>query len=221
MANGYPYHPSTGSVRRIVEQLRSAFPGKVNAETLKKWSIAPKNESMLLNILRFLKLIDSDGNKITENAKIFLEHDDSAFSSKFGALVKTAYADLFQHFGDDAWQLTKEKLIGYFRSTDESSLFSALAGLAGYKDIPPVRATKSVQTKNVSAVKNKVKKARDNGKTVITTPAPSDSHQVLPIKGNNGGLGMTIRIELNLPVSDDQSVYDRIFKSIKENLMNG
>lgn len=90
MAVDYPYHPSTGAIRRIVQQLRSAFPPKINADTLKKWTIAPKNESMLLNVLRFLKLIDQDGNKILDNAKLFLENDDSAFSAKFASLVREA-----------------------------------------------------------------------------------------------------------------------------------
>jgi len=32
---------------------------------------------------------------------------------------------------------------------------------------------------------------------------------------------MSVRIEISLPVTTDQAVYDKIFKSIKENLMNG
>jgi hypothetical protein len=30
-----------------------------------------------------------------------------------------------------------------------------------------------------------------------------------------------VRIEINLPADGDQETYDRIFKSIRENLLNG
>jgi hypothetical protein len=31
---------------------------------------------------------------------------------------------------------------------------------------------------------------------------------------------VTLRVEINLPVTDDQAVYDSIFKSIKTHLLN-
>ena len=34
-------------------------------------------------------------------------------------------------------------------------------------------------------------------------------------------LGLTVRIEINLPPSGDQATYDAIFKSIRANLLNG
>lgn len=41
--------------------------------------------------------------------------------------------------------------------------------------------------------------------------------------GGNGAdaVGLTVRIEVNLPASGDQATYDRIFRSIRENLING
>jgi hypothetical protein len=33
--------------------------------------------------------------------------------------------------------------------------------------------------------------------------------------------GVTVRVEINLPVTDDQSVYDKIFKSLRANLIDG
>jgi hypothetical protein len=34
------------------------------------------------------------------------------------------------------------------------------------------------------------------------------------------GMALTVRIEINLPAGGDQSTYDCIFKSIRENLLN-
>jgi hypothetical protein len=70
MAKGdiHPYIPSAGMLVQTFNQLRSMFPIKVDADTLKKMSIAPKNESMVISTLKFLNLVDDDGNK-TEVAK--------------------------------------------------------------------------------------------------------------------------------------------------------
>jgi hypothetical protein len=226
MTNNYPYHPSPGAIRRVIEQLRSAFPTTVNADTLKKWGIAPKNESVLLNVIKYLKLVDSEGNKLPENAKIFLNHDDSEFELAFSGVVKSAYEDLFSTFGDTAWGLEKDKLIGYFRTSNgssdnvgqlQASTFQALAGLSGKVSVQQAVA-KPIKVKSVAAAKNKQKK-------VVVLPAPIEDEKIQTgnkgVSPNTSGMALTVRVEINLPVADDQAVYDRIFKSIKENLMNG
>jgi hypothetical protein len=41
-------------------------------------------------------------------------------------------------------------------------------------------------------------------------------------KGEGGkNFGLTVRVEINLPATGDQATYDKIFKSIRENLLNG
>lgn len=61
MATTYPYISSSGPVVKTVERFRKQFPGEVTAETLRKLGIAPKNESYVINILKFLNLIDEIG----------------------------------------------------------------------------------------------------------------------------------------------------------------
>ena len=46
------------------------------------------------------------------------------------------------------------------------------------------------------------------------------TNAVTPDSGNRN-LGLTVRIEINLPATGDQETYDKIFKSIRENLLNG
>ena len=225
MANNFPYHPSPGAIRRVVEQLRSAFPSIVNADTLKKWGIAPKNESVLLNVIKYLKLVDAEGNKVVENAKIFLQHDDEEFGLAFSNVVKSAYQDLFDNFGEAAWELEKDKLIGYFRTSNgssdtvgqlQASTFQALAALSG-KVLVQSAAVKAVKTKSIAVTKSKPKKAQ----TLVSDPNTQLGPLPQTTTTNSSGMALTVRIEINLPVADDQAVYDRIFKSIKDNLMNG
>lgn len=206
-----------------IRQLRSSFPAVVNADLLKKWSIASNNEAPVLVVLRFLNLIDEEGKKVLENAKAFNEHDDEEFASKFKSIVRAAYGDLFETWGDAAWTLEKNKLIAFFRSADSTSArvgqlqattFLALAALAGHGT--PVPAGKPTSVKAPKAVKKTANQKAE-------TPKPVNAGSVNGTGGGDAGRissAITLRVEINLPVTDDQSVYDSIFKSIKAHLLH-
>ena len=42
-----------------------------------------------------------------------------------------------------------------------------------------------------------------------------------PVIPSCNSVGLTVRIEINLPAGGDKETYDAIFQSIKENLLNG
>ena len=55
-----------------------------------------------------------------------------------------------------------------------------------------------------------------------TTPASHAAQQPTEASISSADkVGLTVRIEINLPAVDDQDTYDKIFKSIRENLLNG
>lgn len=97
------------------------FPARVDAETLKKLSIAPKNESMVINLLRFLGFIDEESNKTPAASTVFQKHDDVAFSTALEKVVKESYNRLFETVGDNAWQTNRGTLISFFRVHDETA----------------------------------------------------------------------------------------------------
>ena len=71
MPDKHPYVSAPGNLVNVLNHFRSSFPAKVNADTLKKLGYAPKNESYVLNVLRFLGLIDEEGKKTTEATQAF------------------------------------------------------------------------------------------------------------------------------------------------------
>jgi acetyl-CoA carboxylase alpha subunit len=94
-------------------------------------------------------LIDDEGARTDKAQKAFTLHDDASFQKAFSEIVKTAYSDLFNLHGDDAWALDDSKLITFFRQTDQSSqlvgsrqasTFKALASYAGH--VSPAASTK-------------------------------------------------------------------------------
>lgn len=233
MADKHPYVSGTGVLTQVLDHLRKSFPATLNADVLKKLGFAPKNESYIINTLRFLDLIAEDGTRTHGAQKAFVIHDDDSFREAFAAIVKSAYSDLFSLHGDGAWNLDQDKLITFFRQTDHSSqlvggrqagTFRALAAYASQVDGSHAPKTKAKakakpQSKSVAA-KVPAKKPSDNAVTMeeaVSNNPSSSSHSV----GSGGGFGLTVRIEINLPATGDQDTYDKIFKSIRENLLNG
>lgn len=81
----FPYIAVQGAVAQTFLQLRKGFPSKVDAGYLKRLRIAPANESYIISILRFLGLIDEDGQQ-QEAATDFFFRDDEAFKAGLFAM---------------------------------------------------------------------------------------------------------------------------------------
>jgi hypothetical protein len=222
MADKHPYVSGSGSLVKIVKHFRKSFPGRVTAETLQKLGFAPKNESYVLNVLRFLGLIDKEGKRTEPAAKIFNLHDDAAFSQEFARLVKKAYGDLFELHGDSAWVLDTNSLITFFRSTDDTtaivgkrqaSTFQLLAAFSGQKELPAEKPAGTAPQGSMPAKRQKTGARQPPASKPIATETP--------LSGEARAVGLTVRVEVNLPADGDQETYDRIFKSIRDNLLNG
>ena len=231
MSTPYPYISSGGPIVAIVQHLRRSFPAVIDASTLKKLAIAPKNESYVLNVLRFLGVLDQEGKKAENASKIFLNHEDAAFQKAFSELVKAAYKELFSLHGEAAWSLDTDALISFFRHSAESSqivgqrqanTFKTLSALAGHAEVQAPRQKQAkASDKPPTRIKEtgKQKQKPTSGQATIT-PANlmTSDHESQGLQHNP--FGLTVRIEVNLPASADQETYDRIFQSIRKNLIN-
>ena len=113
-------------------------------QPLRSLAIAPKNESYVINTLRFIGAIDKEGKQIDKAASVFFQSGPD-FEKGFERPVKTAYADLFAMHKDNTWGLPTEKLIAFFRSKDkttglvgklQAATFQLLAVFAGHGTVP-------------------------------------------------------------------------------------
>ena len=220
----HPYMGSKGPIIQLITHLRNSFPATLDASTLKKLAIGPNNEGVLLNVLRFIGIIDENGKKTSQAAKVFTLHDDAQFQAELSKLVKNGYSEVFELHGEKAWDLDTDALITFFRQHDQTSAitgkrqavtFEALSSLCGHREMPELRGKtkpKSKIKKKASTVSSQkpVKKAVEKTKPPVSVGSSSENN-----------VGLTVRIEVNLPSDGDQETYDRIFRSIRENLLNG
>ena len=221
MATKHPYVISNEALSGTVTHLRKSFPDTVTQATLKKLDFAPGSESLIINMLKFLGIID-DGGSGTDVAKEIFLLDDAAFQQGFRALVQSSYSDLFDLHAEGAWQLQRDRLVHFFRTNDKTTAivgqrqartFSRLCQLSGFGE------PKSRPSRRTSAAPPKAQIAKKSAKEIAAAPVPAGvSAPAIPQVGQ---VGLTVRIELNLPADGSQETYDRIFRSIRENLLDG
>jgi hypothetical protein len=218
----HPYISGSGNITQIVGLLRKTFPSTVTSETVKKYGLAPNNESYVINALQFIGAIDEDGKRTDRGHEVFTLHDEQEFQKAFGDLIRGAYKDLFELHGDAAWTLSKEKLVGYFRTTDktsdviggrQASVFQAFSALAGHSDgSVAIKPPAKPKAKAANAVKTKKE-----------SPAAESKNGKLTAHNGTGAardMALTVRIEINLPADGTRETYDNIFQSIRANLLN-
>lgn len=219
----HPYISGAGNITQMIGFLRKNFPATVTSETVKRLGLASKNESYVINVLQFLGLIDEQGKRTDEGHAVMTKHDEAEFHSSFEAMVKSAYSELFDLRGDDAWTMNKDQLIGYFRSADKTSdiiggrqagVFMALRELAGHQaEEPTAGKPKLAGTGKARTPTKKVKPVEQKKPEKVAQNLPPP-----PLKQQKGDMALTVRIEINLPAEGTQETYDAIFKSIKANL---
>ncbi|MGS1017916.1 DUF5343 domain-containing protein [Allosphingosinicella humi] len=220
----HPYISGPGSVMQMIGFLRKNFPARVTSDTVKKFALAPNNESYVINALQFIGVIDEEGKRTSKAHDIFVLGDD-VFPKAFEGLIKEAYSDLFDLRGDDTWALGRSDLVSYFRTTDKTSeviggrqagLFETFRALAGHER-PNERASANGLSKpksaRLKAVTQKKAKAADVKVKQAANLAPEG-------KESRRDMAMTVRVEINLPANGSQETYDAIFKSIRANLID-
>ena len=227
MPTKHPYVQAPKHLTECIARFRRSLPVTVTAATLQKLGIASKNERYVLNTLRFLRLLDEKG-KPTEDARgLFSKADDSEFQTSLAGIVERHYVDLFQLHGEDAWTLDRTALVTYFRGNDQTSAivgsrqaitFQILSTSSGYVSAKATGKPKTRQREEQQTRKPKTRKPA----TTQTEPPDGVGRKQHTTPGDTNGrsIGLTVRIEVNLPTDADRTTYDNIFRSIRENLLN-
>lgn len=220
----HPYISGAGNIAQMISLLRKNFPASVNSETVKKYGLASNNESYVINALQFIGVLDSEGKR-TDKARNVFVLNDSEFPSAFEGMIREAYKDIFDTWGEEAWSLNKNALTSYFRTTDKTSdvvggrqasvfmMFRSLAGREQAADKAPANGTKPPS-------KPKAKPAAAKKPPVVGIKSPqAPAGEPIGVSGRKD-MALTVRIEINLPANGSQETYDAIFKSLRANLIN-
>lgn len=192
----YPYTLKTSSLEKLLKEIPSmGVPNKINTKILPTMGYKVKNDRALPSILNFIGFLDAKGVP-TKNYKDF--RNKLISKSVMGKAVKMAYADLFSLY-PNAHEKDDAALRDFFSGTTDAGetvlrmtgeTFKILCKFADFKPVP----VKEVEKKVVEVAE-------------VTTQMPT-------------GVTINLNIQLTLPATEDATVYDKIFKALKENLLS-
>lgn len=197
-----PYTPLTGKLKQYFDKIKEVRdPEKVDTTWLASVGFKSGNDSYILRVLKYIGFVD-DSKRPTELWKRY--RDPTQSSAVLAQAIRTGYKDLFNIYAD-AYRKDREALYAYFSS----------------------RSNKAERTKNlmVSTFQNLCELADFEAliEEVEPIPVPKLPEEERPIPSIERRLGVReihINIQLHLPATDDPSVYDNLFKSLKKHLLS-
>lgn len=223
----YPYIKTAGNLTSCFTQFRKSFPSKIDPEMLKKLGLAPGNEANIVTVFKFLGLIDADCQKNELGINLFTLHDNNEFAKALEDILSKQYSALIEARGQEAWNLDRNALITFFRTSDRSSditggrqalAFEVLASLAN-KRAGEVKKRAPSMSKSLNSSKSVAAKTPKSNNQ--DSPSQTGKSELNIHSNSTGKVNLSVRVEINLPSGATQETYDFIFRSIKKNLIDG
>jgi hypothetical protein len=201
-----PYVNAYGNIPKLFDAIKSAsVPPKFTNDFMQTvLDLKSTSYRAMIPLLKRLGFLDP-GSVPTQAYRDF--RDDSLSASVMAERIKEAYADLYAA-NEYAHRLGKDEI---------TSKLKTLTGAAADDGVIPYVA---------GTFSNLVKLAKFDGKPPKrgepTSPADSEKDRI-NLKSDNafaGRLGISYTINLNLPATTEIEVFNSIFKSLKQNILN-
>jgi hypothetical protein len=208
MPDSYPYTISNNKIPSFFEKIRAAArPDRLSQQVLKHWGYTASNDRAFIPILRGLGFIDENGapSELYNRLK-----GDTNWKNLLGEQVKELYSDLFAtntniHTAPDD---EVKGAISRITGKDSTSVgryfstFKALATLAKFDGKP----------------KSEDKTTESTKETQVQSTGVSDNTLPAGQSDRSSNASFHYNIQIHLPATTDISVYNAIFKSVKEHL---
>jgi Family of unknown function (DUF5343) len=201
-----PYTPQPNNLPKFLTHIRSAgVPQKVTQTYLESVGFKTKNDRYIIAVLKAIDFLDANGVP-TNRWKAY--RDTAKGPGVLAAAIVHGYSGLFQTY-PDAYRRDNEALRNYF-STHFSNLGESTLNLV-------VRTFKAL----ADAADFENPAAEDAAKGSITAkPERAPATPAIPRAEVAQGLTtININIQLQLPVTDDASVYEKLFEALHKSIL--
>jgi hypothetical protein len=209
LAENLPYLSSPGSIKSALEKIRqAATPDRVTVDfILTKLDIKGGTGRAILPFLKKIGFVHSDGMP-SDLYRQFRNPTTGGIAA--ATAIKTAYkplASINEHFYD----------------LNDADLLAAIVQVTGVGHDSPVAKFTLYTLKNLKAFAKFDATAEATEKAVTladTTPRPPNGQTPPPATDQQVRLNLAYTINLNLPATPDQAVFNAIFRSLKEHLLS-
>ncbi len=190
-------------LQKIVE---GAAPDKFTVAHLKGIGFTSSNDQGAVPLLKDLKFLTADG---TPTPRYHAYRDKSQSRRILGEALREAYEDLF-HINEHPSESDRPAIIGRFKSTHNVTDLVAERQAATFLAL--------LKLADLSGDPKHGHKGREA--TPMPSPPPPQPDRHLPLPPTHAFTGLRYNIEVHLPATKDIEVYNAIFKSLREHLLN-
>jgi uncharacterized protein DUF5343 len=199
----FPYISNPARLRAFLEQAQTAgVPSKVTIQFIESLGFKSKNDRNILSVLKGIGFVNTSG--IPTDAWQGYRNKEKA-KRVMGEALRSTYADLFRTF-PDAHRKDNEALRNYFSThtrVGEGALscivrtFKTLCEMADFEATRPEEAPGEelrVEKQLEAAARAPIRRSAQAGVTV------------------------NINLQLQLPATDDASIYEKLFAAMRKHL---
>ncbi len=209
MPDSFPYIISNNKIDPIFARIRSAAkPDRFSREVLATWGFTASNDRAMVGVMKELGFVAESGAPTEHYDRL---RDPNDWKYVLGERVRDCYSDLFA-IDQNINSAPESEVIGaMLRITgkEETTVrryyltFKTLSGLARFEakpgKAPPPQAAQAQDSPPAQQIDSKIEPALDEH----SRKRKPDFHY---------------NIQIHLPVTTDITVYNAIFKSLKEHL---
>jgi len=205
-----PYMPK-GWMARFLNLVKRVKLDKINSKTIAQYEIATApNASKVTSGLRFLNIIDDNGDVVPENFnKLRLEGEE--YKNSLKNIIQIAYSDLFSTIEIDKAELVH--LLNYFigkydysrpQAKQASILFAYLCKETGItlsgeleklNKTEPYSTTTSIKTKQTAISTQRQSKERVEKNIASTDKTGSSDDYIISVRGKDINFSLTLKTE--------------------------
>ncbi len=201
------YVQTYAQVGKFLEAIQNGqAPDKFTRQYLKDLGFKSSNHHPFIPLLKGLGFLTADGTP-TDRYKAYL--DKSRSRRVLGEAIRDAYSDVFT-IRSQPRKEDRSAIAGKFKSTFNMSNNTAELAARTF-----LALLDHADTTASDAQPHKEKPTPADEK-----PKPSASHEEFAQKTQNNGVGLHYNIQIHLPPSKDVEVYNAIFKSLREHLLD-
>jgi hypothetical protein len=202
-----PYTTVPGTLKKLLNKIRIiGKPKKATYNWLTSIGFASSNARTTIGVLRYIDLLDESGAP-TERWSNYRGADHKQV---LGKAIKDAYVELYSTY-PNAHDIDKTELEHYFSTKSN----------AGKQTIGKMAATFKALCSEADFITAPLSGYDEVGKKPVAADLPA--HEVVAGKMSALGSGVTVNInvQLTLPATTDETVYDKLFSAMKKHLIRG
>lgn len=209
MSVGYPYIISNNKIEPVLARIRSAAkPERLSHELMSTWGFTASNDRAMPRVLKSLGFLNDNG---TPTALYDRLRDPTSWRRVLGERVRHLYSELFAMDSNIHTSAEAEikGAISRITGQDEETVkryfatFKTLCKLADFSQDQSIEASQ---------------KQSAEAQTQAPPPAQHADHTISSPATHHRKSEYHYNIQIHLPVTTDITVYNAIFKSLRENL---